>query len=129
VSPTIEGFALEQPDEVRVGQDEVEVLPDRAGEHDLRGFLAGQGALPAAPHRRPYPLQATLENVSVQLLLRPEEVTRRPPGDPRRRAYVGKAGGLIATLRKEVLGRIEDGLPGADRIALFLLAALHLPSE
>ena len=77
-----ERLALDQPDEVGTGGEEVEVVGDGAGEDGLGGLAAGQRPGPAGPHGFADLGERALQHRPVELGLGPEEVARRPPGDP-----------------------------------------------
>src|SRR5690606_1675826 len=122
---TAERRALDQAHEFPVRVEEIEVIPDGAGEDLLRRAAAGERAVPPRAHGRAHILEATVEHCLVEIRLGAEEVAGRSPGHARERTYIVQTGGLVAPLGEEPLGGVEDGGAGACGIA-FTVERGHL---
>ena len=96
LAAALQRFPLEQPDEVRMATDEVEVLADGAGQHDVGRLAALERALPTALHGVAHLAERALEHGAVELGLAAEEVGRRAAGDAGGGPDLLQAGALVA---------------------------------
>ena len=99
----VECLALEEPHEIRIRCDEIEVLANRSCQNHFRRLGTRQRPLAPAAYGCTYPFEAALQDVAVELFLGSEEVTRCTSRHSSRRTHIGEARGIVATLGEEVL--------------------------
>src|SRR5690349_5081960 len=104
----VQRLALDQADEVGPGGEEIEIVRHGAGQDGFRGLIAGQRSGATGANRFANLGKGPIEHGTIQLGLAAEEVAGRSAAHPGCSPYLSEAGRVIAALREQPLGGIQD---------------------